>query len=246
MANGLTNPSVSLRQLPDLLRKKLNPVTRDVIGEYGWEGSRLVGYEAAEMTEAERMAAFDWLEKALFPCPAQIAGKALSRLRAATKARREAAIDDAMLGDTFLDVLMEYPADAVVSACDEWRANNVFFPAEAELRKLLDEAVNERKLAWQAFRTRPRRPEAAPVPPVPERVTADQVDAILAKHGLNSFVEPVTVEVTGRGKPVVIGKDGKLTCGGYVNVKPGLSQAQLDAQGSENQAEYWLKMMGAG
>jgi len=216
-----------------LLRKKLNPVTRDVIGEYGWEGTRLVGYEAKEMTDQERMAAFDWLEKALFPCPAQIAGKALSRLRAATKARREAAIDDAMLGDTFLDVLMEYPADAVVSACDEWRANNVFFPAEAELRVLLDAAVSERKLAWQAVRTRPR-PEVPPAPPAPERVTPAQVDAILQRVASQRGRSVDEVSNAGPARPI----------SGPVPVSTGLSQAQLEAQAAGNQAEYWLKVMG--
>ena len=180
------------------------------------------------MTEQERMAAFDWLEKSLFPCPAQIAGKALSRLRAATKARREAAIDDAMLGDTFLDVLMEYPADAVVSACVEWRAKNVFFPAEAELRVLLDAAVSERKLAWQAVQACPR-PVATPASPVPKRVTPAQVDAILAKHG---------------SKPMGEGRDEKPK--EQPLPKPGLSKAQLEAMKTENQAEYWLKVMGAG
>lgn len=182
MANDILNQLASPNKLPASLLKKLTPISTDVFGQYGFEGTKLLRFDAADMTEAERNEGIAWLSQALRPCPADVAGKALARLRATTKARREASTDDAILFDTLLDVLREYPADAVISACSEWRANNVFFPAEAELRKLLDAAVAERRAALRAFQTMPEscQNRAEIVPP---RVTARQVDEILRRHG---------------------------------------------------------------
>jgi len=212
------------------LQGKLRPVYEDIIGQYGWEGRRLVGMGiAGNVADDEREQALATLQASLRCCASRVAIHELARLRAATKARNGTEHDTEMLVDVLSDVLCEYPEDAVKSACQQWRANNVFFPAEAELRQLLDAAVAERRYALRAFL------DAKPVdvvPPTPERMRARDVDAILAKAAKSTGL---TVAELSNAKPAQ-----QFT----PTVAGGLSEAQIAAGKAKDQAAYWLAQMG--
>jgi len=221
----------SPNKLPASLREKLRPVSESVFGEHGFAGSRLVRYDLAQVTDAERDEAIRALHAALRPCTAKVAGDQIARLRAMTKSRREATTDDAMLIEALMDVLMEYPEDAVYEACGRWRAGHVFFPAEAELRSYLDDAVSERRCALRAFTA--AKPKKDPNP-APERIQARDVDAILAKVARKVGK---TVEEISRAQPRAIERPEAKG--------PTERQLAISKMTAEQQAAYWLAQMEA-
>lgn len=233
MPNDLTLRPVSPKSLPASLQGKLRPEWADVYGEFGWEGRRLVGCSVATVSDGEREQAIAILQAQLRPCDPVVAIHHITRLKAATKARRDAEHDIEMLVDVLSDVLCEYPEDAVEKACGDWRANNIFFPAEAELRKLLDAAVSERRHALKAFQsTKP----VDVVPPTPQRVQAREVDEIINRVAKKAGKKRDEIS---SAKPEQVIPSESL---------PGQSEAQIamEAMTPEQRRAYVLKLMGAG
>lgn len=171
----------------------------------------------------------------LAPCGGELAGRVLAYMRATLVSRNMTATDLRMWSEVMLADLAKLPADLVIYAVHDWRKREKWLPTLAELLKLMDPELSKRRMIYNALtKSVPICPQISPS--VPGRVTPAQVDAILTKHGAKPMGEDRDEKIHREWKhPKPEEKP-----------KPGLSKAQLDAMKEENQAEYWLKVMGAG
>jgi len=195
-----------------------------------WETPRSAshGLEGQELEQAKSI-----LAAQLAPCGGGIAGKVLAKLKATMPGRNMTPTDIRMWSEVMLDDLAPLPADLVIEACDKWRKSERWLPTLSDLLGKMDPELTKRRLIYKALSDSvPVCPQISPS--VPERVTADQVDAILAKHGAKPMGEDRDEKIKREWKHPKPGEQPKA----------GLSQAQLEAQAAGNQAEYWLKVMG--
>lgn len=186
--------------------------------------------EGQELAEAVKI-----MEDRLRPAGGYIAGRAISRLLAVMASRNMTDTDRRAWAEVMIEDLAPLPADLIDAACDAWRKSEKWLPTLSDLLGQMEPELTKRRLIHKALKE-PVPGHSQISPSVPERVTADQVDAILAKHGV---------------KPVGEDRDEKIHCKWKhpkpdEQPKPGLSQAQLDAEAAKDKAAYWLKMMGAG
>lgn len=118
--------------------------------EYGYD-YELVGYIVPDCSPEDRAEARLIVERSLTACSGTIAEKALAELRVSTKSRPETDDDLALMVDTYLRLLLEYPEDAVLGALRYWARNEKFWPALAELKVELDQRVRKRRLLLTAL-----------------------------------------------------------------------------------------------
>jgi hypothetical protein len=92
----------------------------------------------------------------LLPCDDVTIAAELLRLRLTTQSKDIGDIASDVLVAIFTDICREYPKDVVVDAMRTWSRSEVFWPAEARIRKLLDERVRRRRSLLSVLETRLR------------------------------------------------------------------------------------------
>lgn len=118
----------------------------EIINEKGaeWLGSMPVGptetltfYVAPETATVQLEPLYAALCRACTPLPSDEIAKGLATLLLLCKVRAMENDDIALTMALFKDKLAEYPADVVVWALSEWPEHHKFFPAWAELKRLV-------------------------------------------------------------------------------------------------------------
>lgn len=101
------------------------------------------------------------VEKACQRADARTTAHAVAKLSARTKTRVQGLGEAALMAETMVEDLSQYPADVVEYACDWWckgGPDNKFFPSWPELREICERKVSGRKrletaLAWHVRHT---------------------------------------------------------------------------------------------
>lgn len=164
------------------------------------------------------------LEDHLRPCGASFALPLLTALKATQSQRNRDDTDMKAWALVMLSEIGNLPGDLVHKACREWLLEEKWLPTVAELIARMEPELTKRHKILEALhKPRPETPASHQI--APQRMQAADVDAILRKHGVGKS-DPCPADVA--------------------QASPGLSQAQIEAAKAENQAEYWLKLMGAG
>lgn len=96
-------------------------------------------------------AALQIVALSLAPAPQAFVLKELTRLRLLTKSRPESEEDLMLLVAAYAEELGRYPADVVRDVCRKAAATERFWPAWAELKPRLDEAVKLRQALYSAI-----------------------------------------------------------------------------------------------
>ena len=91
------------------------------------------------------------VEQSLTPSDPETVRNSLAAMAAMVKMTGDDGETEAFRMRVYARKLAEYPADAVDYACQRWCEHNVFWPAWAELRDLLEARVAERRMMLAAL-----------------------------------------------------------------------------------------------
>lgn len=130
------------------------------------------------LSATERQAAADILRRQLEPSGPAFVARCLAAVDAATASREKTPVDEQARRTVLVSSLEDIPADLLADACRRWVQTETFRPTAAELRRKVESEMLKRRVMLDAVTAAPK-PESAP----PKRVTADEVDAILKRHG---------------------------------------------------------------
>ena len=90
------------------------------------------------------------VERSLTPSDPETVRNSLAAMAAMVKMTGDDGETEAFRMRVYARKLAEYPADAVDYACQRWCEHNIFWPAWAELRDLLEARVAERRMMLAA------------------------------------------------------------------------------------------------
>lgn len=147
-----------LAGLPSPLRSCLIADAEQVVisDRHGYEGAWPRSVKALRNPSPEQVAcarrALAAYEELCRPLADEDLAVELTKLRQATKASREEAVEWAVALDTFMDELGQHPADITVWAIRFWRRTEKFYPTPSELHLLIERREGGRKAIMDGLR----------------------------------------------------------------------------------------------
>ena len=141
------NLQVSLRRQCGLLSELTEEARFPADGPMYSVVSRALFAPDADGGPVDLPRAIAMVQQAMTPALGKDLAAALTRLRALTKARKEAGIDTELQAAAYIEELRGYPADIALHTLQQWpsRINGMWWPSWNELQRVLNAKVSGRR-----------------------------------------------------------------------------------------------------